>query len=599
MIEIFRILYVDDEPELLELVKLFLEPGGEFTVEISSSATDAVSLMNTRTFDAVISDYQMPVMDGIEFLKRIRAAGNTIPFILFTGKGREEIVIQALNEGADFYLQKGGELKSQFAELSHTIRQAIQKRQTEHALRSSEDRLSTIFNSAQVGIILVDAESHTILQTNPKARELIGAAETEITGRICHTCMCPAEKGKCPVTDLGQTLNSSERVLLTKEGVRIPIIKTVVPIQIDNRNVLLESFIDITESKQAEEELHKSEARFSTIIHSLQIGVAIIDAQSHTLLDVNDKALEMIGRGKERVIGRECHRFICPAEAGRCPVTDLGQTVDSSERVLLNSRGQTVPIIKTVIRSTLDGKDVLIESFIDISERKNAEVAIQLANKKLNLLTSITRHDINNQLLALQEYLALMEYQPPDPEMMRYVHNAVTAAKHISSIIAFTHEYESIGVNSPLWHECHALVETAAKRIPAGQITVKNDLPPGDEIFADPLIATVCQNLIDNAVRHGSRKISTLRFFNATHNGTYVIVCEDDGVGIAASEKENIFQRGVGTNTGMGLFLAREILNISGITIRENGEQGKGARFEIAVPEGRYRMAGRQSGHSG
>jgi len=124
----FSILYVDDEPGLLEIGKMFLEQGGRFSVETITSAAEALEILRTEHYDAIISDYQMPVMDGIEFLKRVRASGNTIPFIIFTGRGREEIVIQALNEGADFYLQKGGEPLSQFAELAHKIRQAVQQR---------------------------------------------------------------------------------------------------------------------------------------------------------------------------------------------------------------------------------------------------------------------------------------------------------------------------------------------------------------------------------------------------------------------------------------------------------------------------------------
>ena len=119
---LLSILYVDDEPSLLEIGKLFLEQRGQFSVETVTSAPAALTLLKTKTYDAIISDYQMPDMNGIEFLKEVRASGNTIPFILFTGRGREEIVIQAINEGADFYLQKGGEPKSQFAELIQKIK---------------------------------------------------------------------------------------------------------------------------------------------------------------------------------------------------------------------------------------------------------------------------------------------------------------------------------------------------------------------------------------------------------------------------------------------------------------------------------------------
>ena len=109
MPETITILYVDDERALLDLGKVFLEETGRFRVDTSISARSALSILQIKEYDAILSDYQVPGMDGIDFLKTVRASGNTIPFILFTGKGREEIVIQALNEGADFYLQKGGD----------------------------------------------------------------------------------------------------------------------------------------------------------------------------------------------------------------------------------------------------------------------------------------------------------------------------------------------------------------------------------------------------------------------------------------------------------------------------------------------------------
>ena len=146
-------------------------------------------------------------------------------------------------------------------------------------------------------------------------------------------------------------------------------------------------------------------------------------------------------------------------------------------------------------------------------------------------------------------------------------------------MIQFTKEYESIGVRAPAWQDCRTLLATTAKQAPLGKVEVKNDLPAGQEVFADPLIAKVFYNLMDNAVRYGG-KITTIRFS--------VEGC--DGEGVVAEEMEKIFERGFGKNTGLGLSLSREILSITGITIRETGEPGKGARFEIAVPKGIYRL---------
>ena len=158
MATIIRVLYVDDEPALLELGKIFLEESGQFSVDVITSAPAALALLNSKTYDAIIADYQMPEMNGIEFLKRVRTSGNTIPFILFTGRGREEVVIQALNEGADFYLQKGGEQQSQYAELAHKIRQAVQRRLAEGLLRESEEKFRGIFDTINDGIHIHEIE---------------------------------------------------------------------------------------------------------------------------------------------------------------------------------------------------------------------------------------------------------------------------------------------------------------------------------------------------------------------------------------------------------------------------------------------------------
>jgi signal transduction histidine kinase len=157
-------------------------------------------------------------------------------------------------------------------------------------------------------------------------------------------------------------------------------------------------------------------------------------------------------------------------------------------------------------------------------------------------------------------------------------------------MIRFTKEYENIGVTAPVWQDCRQLLQTAAGQVAPGQVQVRNDIPAGTEIFADPLIAKVWYNLLENAVRHGG-KITTVRCFEENAGGGHVIVCEDDGNGVPADEKEKIFERGFGKNTGLGLFLSREILAITGITIKECGEPGKGVRFEIAVPNGMWRAA--------
>ena len=275
------------------------------------------------------------------------------------------------------------------------------------------------------------------------------------------------------------------------------------------------------------------------------------------------------------------------------------------ETALLGKDGQKRPVIAKGKPVLYNNKPATLLFLIDITERKALEdqlikradellqssTALRLANKKLNLVSSITRHDINNQLMALKFFLDILETEQRDPTLTEYCQKAATAADRISAMIRFTREYEEIGITAPAWQDCRTIVNEAAREAPLGQVVIQNDLPAGREVFADPLIIRVFYNLMDNAVRYG-QKITTIRFFLLEHDGKVIVVCEDDGVGVPADEKERIFGKGFGKNTGLGLALSREILDITGITIKETGTTGTGARFEIAVPGESCRVAG-------
>ena len=155
-------------------------------------------------------------------------------------------------------------------------------------------------------------------------------------------------------------------------------------------------------------------------------------------------------------------------------------------------------------------------------------------------------------------FLSILEKKQPDPTLIGYFQKVTAAAERISVMIQFTKEYESIGISAPFWQNIRSLVDAAALEAPLENIIVTNDLPGGSEVFADQLIAKVFYNLMDNASRYGG-SITTIRFFAIESGNNHLVVCEDDGNGIPADEKERIFQRGFGKNTGLGLFLAREI----------------------------------------
>ena len=791
------VLYVDDEPSLLEIGKLFLERNGQFCVDIITSAPAALTLLKTKTYDSIISDYQMPEMDGIEFLKKIRTSGKTIPFILFTGRGREEVIIQALNGGADFYLQKGGEPVSQFTELAHQIRQAVQQRRAEASIRDLERREAEILNFLPDATFAINKTGTVIAwnhamekMTGIKPSEILGKGNYEYSLRLYHErrpmlidlILAPDnqfEKDRYLYTVHDSTNLTAESIVEKPDGTHIIIWGKASRIFDQDGNIAgtIESIRDITEQRQAETELRaaheqltaaeeelrsqynelalgerlirESEEKFRSLVEYALEAILILDLQGKILF-ANNAAINLIEAGHyDEFIGRNVVEFLAPesredlvrdfiqisdghdaylahynvisAKGKKICVESIGKIVsyegkpadlislrDVTERKrvedelraayeqitaqeeelrgqydemvalqqrtaeskqMLNQVLNTVPVrvfwkdtdlrylgcnepfihdsgfsassdiigktdldmgwkeqaelyraddrkvIDTGIpkvgyeepQTATDGNRIwlrtskvplrdpngiiigILGTYEDITERKRAEEALCQANKNLNLLSSITRHDITNQLMIMKSHLALLQMKHPDISFSEHFKKIDTSAQRILSMIRFTKEYEEIGGNVPVWQNCRTIVETAAMQIPLGQIVLKNDLPLGTEIYTDPLIIKVFYNLMDNAVRYAG-EITTIRFFSESRNGDYIIVCEDDGIGIPQNEKEKIFERGYGKTTGLGLFLACEILSISGITLRETGEPGKGARFELTVSKGAYRL---------
>lgn len=192
------VLFVDDEPALLEITRLYLEKSGSISVETSRSALEALGILKNRQFDVIVSDYEMPLMDGIMFLKILRAEGNDTPFLIFTGKGREHVVIDALNNGADYYLQKGGDPKSQFTELTHMIEQAFQRRNVEQNLKASEKLLVEIINFLPDATFAIDING-AVISWNKAMEELTGVKAEAIMGKGNHEYALPFYGSRRPI----------------------------------------------------------------------------------------------------------------------------------------------------------------------------------------------------------------------------------------------------------------------------------------------------------------------------------------------------------------------------------------------------------------
>lgn len=243
---------------------------------------------------------------------------------------------------------------------------------------------------------------------------------------------------------------------------------------------------------------------------------------------------------------------------------------------------------KTVERLDRSNRELVAEN----TERRRVEDELARANRKLQLMASITRHDLINQLTALHELVELAQatvVKEPG-KAGNHIQRAGEIVRQTINTVKFTEEYQKIGMKTAVWQDLRSAVGESARQVPAA-VTFRNEVPPGLEVLADPLLGRAVANLVDRAVAPGSG-VTVVRFTAGISGDALSIVCGDDGPAIPADEKEKIFTFEHGMNTGFGLYIAREILAVSGLRIRETGADAGGARFEISCPAGTFRNTG-------
>ncbi len=351
-------------------------------------------------------------------------------------------------------------------------------------------------------------------------------------------------------------------------------------------------FENISQQKIAEADLQNIIAEHQTILQNVRAMIWYKDIND-TFIKVNPAAARVFGKPVEAIEGKTFSELF-PGVPDRFSVDDRDVVRTKTPKIgivekIRDEKGHPIWVQTDIIPLTAPQgvvTGVLVVS-TDITERKMAKDALALTNKKLHLLSSITRHDIANQLQGLFFALDLAHEDYPDPAAKNYIIKAGTFAHNIERQIAFTRDYQDIGVNSPIWATVKDVIALSAKSLALGSIEIRIIL---DEvkIYADPLLERVFHNLIDNSIRYG-KTITEIRFSGHEADGGYVILCEDDGEGVPEEFKLKIFNREYFQHTGFGLNLSREILGITGITISETGTPGKGARFEIHVPKGMWR----------
>ncbi|HUK38121.1 MAG TPA: PAS domain S-box protein [Methanomicrobiales archaeon] len=345
---------------------------------------------------------------------------------------------------------------------------------------------------------------------------------------------------------------------------------------------------EVTHRREAEEALRASEETLRAFLDANPDPSFLVDHGGRILV-ANRAAADLTGLAPASLPGTSIFEAM-PEKVDRAREV-FGEVLATGEsRVFAEETGGR--FFFTVLSPLPDpsGKVGRVAVFArDFTEGKQVEESLRRANGKLNLLNAITRHDVLNDIAALGMYLALAGGNGNGDRGDSWPSGKLASlVRGLQRRMEFTRDYADLGIRAPGWEDLEAAVMRGVGELDTRGILVEVELP-ALEIRVDPLFPKAVANLVDNTIRHGGHA-TRIRFQARVEDGHCTLVVDDDGVGIPSEAKEPVFRPGYGRHTGFGLFLIREILAITGIAIAENGEPGKGARFEIRIPGDAFRV---------
>ncbi|HWQ66856.1 MAG TPA: PAS domain S-box protein [Methanospirillum sp.] len=548
--------------------------------------------------------------DRNEFLQEMMKTGSVKNFDVLL-KHQDGRPVQ-VSTSSHFYYQPDGTM----AGVEGVFRDISEQKYAEEQLRENQAILNAVIQDSPIPEFVID-QNHQVTHWNRALEEFSGIAASEVIGTDRHWEAMYYTKQPC-VADLlidgdmkkiqemyGEKIHRSELIEGGYEAVDFfPkgretgawLSFAAAPIHDKKGQIIgaVETLEDITTQVIAEQELKESEERFRTLFHNANDGIVLHRITDTGVpdryIEVNESYCQMLGYSRAEMLQMSPKDVDAPEtwENARKYVQILVTMGHARFEAIQRRKDQrTIQVEINAHIYTLNGEQVVLSIIRDISERKKYDQAVRDTNHKLHLLSSITRHDILNQLTALKAYLALSIEQISDADTLDLMYKADRSAETINRQISFTRDYQDIGIHNPDWQPVTEIIHAILNLVDPGDIKI--EIQTADvEIFADPLLEKVFYNLVENAIRYG-KTLSTISFSVQTIEQGIILICEDDGQGVPEHEKENIFTRNYYTNTGFGLFLAREILSITGLSITETGVEGTGARFEILCPEGTYR----------
>jgi len=604
-----RVLHVDDDPSLLEISKkLLMDIDGSFEIDQAGCVDVGLSKLSTGHYDVVVSDYEMPQKDGLQFLTKLREQKNDIPFILFTGKGREEVAIKALNLGADGYYDKQGSPETVYGELAYGIRASFGRKNAEKLLKSSQEELKAIVLNAPLGIATSNSKMQ-FLSANEAFCRITGYSEDELQKRTFRAITYP-EDVEVSSAGMEELISghipffSQEKRYVRKDG---SIIDGKIIVSLIRRNegkpvLFIAELEDITEHKQAEAELRGTFEVLEQVGEGIDAGLAVI-GKDYRVIWANKLLMNLGVTPNKKCYQTFNHSENVCVDCGAKRIFEQNLPLDVHEFKTINSKGETIWVeLRVTPLKDKDGKTTAaLELAVPITERKKVEADLTFAlnslskslgnieelNDKLRVVGSLTMHDIRNKLSIVTGYAYILKKKYSDKaDIVNGLGKMEQAVKDSMNIIAVAKIYEQIGLEELIYIDVEKNLNEAIALSSGLLPTIFNECH-GLKVLADSFLSQMFYNFIEDTKKYGKKATMIRVYFEKAASGELRLIYMDDGVGISAENKLRIFAKGFSTggSTGFGLFLIKKMVEVYGWEIQEIGEPGKGVKFIITIPK--------------
>ena len=579
-----RILHIDDEPGLAEMVGNFLEREDErFSVTTATDPSEISIQSAVADVDCVISDYEMPGQNGIEFLKTVRDVDPDLPFILFTGKGSEEIASEAISAGVTDYLQKETQT-DQYAVLANRVRNAVDRYRAERA----RERQRTAIETAQEGISILNAAGE-FTYVNQAYAELYGYTPDELLGehwqRIYPDDEVPFAEDEILPTAAEDGRWSGETTGLRADGTTFPAGHRVTQTAsselicaVRDRSTTVEQQLQLT--------------RYRTIVETLDDPVYVLD-ETGQFEYVNNAFAELVGYDRETILNATPTLIKSDATVEEAEAT-LGQLLSADgpdsarfETEIQPKHGDPIPCEDHMGVLPYDGEwfEGSVGILRDITERKAREEELKAQSRRYEEFAGIVSHDLRNPLNVAQGRIDLAQ-QTCDSEHLEAIATALDRIDRIiEDVLWLARERRDVGAMDAvgLQETATDAWDMAADRLQHAALCYAEGASAAIIVADADRLCQLFENLFSNAIDH-SREAVTVTV-GTLADGFYV---EDNGPGISASDREDVFTAGYSTKddgTGFGLSIVKRIVEGHDWEICVTTSDDGGARFEITDVE--------------